>query len=43
MLLLAERLKIRVLKNYDPNKSHGHKTVAEKAVGEVGEVAVEGV
>lgn len=38
MLLLAETLKIRVLKNYDPNKSHGHE--AEIVAGEK---VVEGV
>jgi multidrug efflux pump len=29
MLLLTEKFKIRVLKNYDPNKSHGHKAIVE--------------
>ncbi len=39
MLLLTERFKVRVLKNYDPNKSHGH----EADVVVAGEEAVEGV
>lgn len=38
MLLLTETLKMRILKNYDPNKSHGHEEVVI-----VEEKAVEGV
>ena len=39
MLLLTETLKMRVLKNYHPNKSHGHEEVAVVA----GEKTVEGI
>jgi multidrug efflux pump len=42
MLLLTEKFKIRVLKNYDPNKSHGH-SEAVAISEEVGGVAVESV
>lgn len=36
MLLLAEKFKMRVLKNYDPNKSHGHEAVKEVEAVEEG-------
>jgi multidrug efflux pump len=43
MLLLTEKFKIRVLKNYDPNKSHGHTAVVETEKLEAGNTAVEAV
>ena len=34
MLLLTEKFKMRILPNYDPNKSHGHEEVKEVVVEE---------